>query len=124
MSKIRISREDMLKSKVVEPGWYPCEIVRSSEAPSKTDGSMNYTVEMKILDGPFKDVTVYRLFNEKGMGYAVRFLESLGAKVDPDKGGEFDLDRAVGKKLTVYIKNEIYEGQMRNRVEDFRPIDS
>lgn len=121
MAKFKITQDDLNRSKVVEPGWYPVEVKDYTESVAKTDGSTNATIEMGILEGPFKGAVLYRLFNEKAPGFIIPFLRALGVDV-PEDGGEFDLSATVGRRLRVYVKNEEWQGQIKNRVEDFRPL--
>lgn len=125
--KMRISADDLKRGTIVDPNWYPAQVKSVEVKPSKGDGSTNWNFKIELLSGKGKDgkdyagVIVYRLFNEKAMGFAVPFVEALGQKVGPD-GGEFDPNFAVNKKLMVYIKNREYEGKLQNEVADFRPV--
>lgn len=122
MPKIVLTKEDLLRGTVLKPGWYPVEIMDVTESQAQSDGSLNITIEMKVSSGESAGVPLYRLFNEKGFGFARRFLEALNAKIDPNKESqEFELANTKGKKLEAYVKNELWDGLMRNRVEDFRP---
>jgi hypothetical protein len=121
--KLRISREDLLKSKIVEPGWYPSEVIKVDEATSKAGDSMNWNVTVRLLaPDAFAGVTIIRTFNEKAPGFAVNFLKACGANIGED-GGEFDMSASMGRKLMSYIKTDIYNGQQKNKAEDFRPIE-
>ena len=117
-----ITREDLLRGKVVSPGWYPLFIKTVIKGEAKTDGSMKVDVTFVVTaDGPFKDVPVPRTFSEKAPGFTVPFIEAVSKKkIDLDKGGTFDLAVAQGKKVWGYIKNEMYQNHLVNRVEDFR----
>ena len=123
MPKITITREDILKSKVFDPGWYAVEVVDVDEKDSKAGDSTNYTVEFRVIHGIYKDASLYRLFNTKGMGYIVPFLAALGVVVG-DAGDTFELDAAKGKRLKVHCSNRSFEGKTRNDVDDFAPIDA
>jgi hypothetical protein len=121
--KLKITREDLLRSKVVAPEWYPTEITKVDEHPSKAADSINWDVTLKILAPPeCEGVTIIRTFNEKAPGFAVNFLKACGAKIDEATGGEFDMQAAVGRKVLTYVKNETWQGTMRNKAEDFRPV--
>ena len=122
MPKITISREDLQRGKVLDPGWYPAEITDVQDKASKKGDSINTTISFDIADGPFKGCKVFRLFNEKAPGFAVPFLQALGVEI-PEDGGTFDLKNAIGRKIMVYVKNELYEGSMMNRVEGFKPLE-
>lgn len=128
--KMRFTKEDLLKGRPIEPHWYPAECVSYEQKPSKgEDKSLNTTFKFKLLEGAVspsgKDMAgafVYRLFNEKGMGFAAPFIEVVTGKPANEEGGEFDPDEAKGKKMLIYITNRMYEGRLQNEVSDFRPI--
>ena len=118
-----ITPDDLKKGTLVDPGWYPAVIKNVEEKPSKTDGSQNWNLEFKIEgDSKFNGVPVYRTFNEKGAGFAKNFVTAGGGVIDEKKGFEVDFQRTVGTKLNIYVKNRLYEGNMRNEVADFRKL--
>lgn len=121
MSKFRMSEEDINRSKLVEPGWYNVEVTDCQDAMSKAGDSVNTTLTMKILDGPFKGAILFKLYNEKAPGLAIPLLKALGVEIVPDM--EVDLEATKGRKVRAYVKNEEWQGVVRNRVEDFRPLD-
>lgn len=121
MPRITITREDIQRGKVLDPGWYPAEVVDVKESATKAGDSMNTTIEFKIIDGPSLGVTVYRLFNEKAPGFVIPFLQAFAVEI-PEDGGTFDLQNTIGRKLSIYIKNELYNGAMKNRVEGFKSM--
>lgn len=116
-----VSREDILRNKTIDPGWYKVVIKKVSQEPASTDGSTNTWIDMVITDGPFKDVPLRRNFNEKGAGFAVPFIKALGGTIN-ENGGSFDMERAQGKTLQVYVKNGMYNNRPQNQVEDFKPV--
>jgi hypothetical protein len=125
--KMRITAEDLKRGLIVDPNWYPVVVKSVEVKPSKGDGSTNWNYKLEILSGKSKDgkdyagAMVYRLFNEKAMGFAIPFVEACGQKVGAE-GAEIDPNFPIGKKLMVYVKNREYEGRMQNEVADFRPI--
>jgi len=125
--KMRITAADLKRGIICDPNWYPVVVKSVEVKPSKGDGSTNWNYKLEILAGKNKDgkelagVIVYRLFNEKAMGFAVPFVEACGQKVEKE-GAEIDPNFPIGKKLMVYVKNREYEGRMQNEVADFRPI--
>lgn len=121
--KLRISREDLMKSKVIAPEWYPCEVTKVDEHPSKSGDSINWDIHMKVLSPvDVAGVVLIRTFNEKAPGFAVEFIEACGGKIDAENGGDFELGAATGRKLNVLVKNEMYNGTMRNKADGFRPL--
>lgn len=118
-SPFRIGREDLLRSKVVQPGWYPALIKSVTTKPAKTDGSLNTTIHCVIQGGAFDGVPVDRLFSEKAPGFAENFVVAVtGAPVDPDQ--EYDFERAVGKEVMIYVKNREWQGRLTNDIADFK----
>jgi len=124
--KMRFSADDLRRNLVLDPNWYPAVVKSLEIKPAKTDASTNWNYKLEILSGKGKDgkdyagTSVYRMFNEKAMGFARPFVEALGVSLKEDD--EFDPNSAIGKKLMVYVKNREYEGKLQNDVADFRPI--
>lgn len=119
----RVTPEDLVRGKVLKPGWYPATIKGFSEKAAKTDGSTNFVFEFTV-DGPedCQGVVLMRTFSEKAPGMMVPLLEAAGAKIDPKSTNTFDLDALVGRQIQVYNNNREYEGRIRNDVTDFRPL--
>lgn len=117
---IEFSQKDLLRGKVITPGWYRVHIDSVGEAPSKDGGSTNYPVEATILfnadngDKEFAGVPIDYNFNSKAIGFAVGFLSSFGVEVK--SGARFDLASAAGKETDVYVENGEYQGRIVNRV--------
>jgi hypothetical protein len=127
-TRLTITKEDLLKSKILEPGWYKVKITNATSKPASTDGSIVYTLEMVVTSGPKqKDgampagLKLFRTYSEKAPGFAVKLFQALGAKIDPEKGAEVDFASTVGRELGAYVKNDLYKGVMKNVVEDFQP---
>ena len=129
-TKLTITKEDLLKSKILEAGWYSAKVRGTTTKPAGTDGSTVYTVEMIVIGGPNqKDggspigVPLYKTYSEKAPGFAVKFFQVLGAKIDPNKAStEVDFDGTKDRELKVFVKNDLWKGVMRNVVEDFEPL--
>ncbi len=72
-------------------------------------------------DQKFAGIPIDWNFNSKAIGFAVGFLESLGATVAADT--RFDLAAAKGKEIDVYVENDTYQGRLVNRVNHkYRPV--
>ena len=129
-TKLTITKEDLLKSKILEPSWYPVKVRGTTTKPAGTDGSTVYTVEMIVTGGPTqKDggspigVPLYKTYSEKAPGFAVKFFQVLGANIDPNKAStDVDFDAAKDRELKAFVKNDLWKGVMRNIVEDFEPL--
>lgn len=130
MPIISITQKDILRGKLVDPGWYRVKIEDIGEKTSKSGDSQNFPVEATILfnsetkSEEFKGVPLNWNFNEKAMGFAVGFLNALDVAVPPD-GGRFELSAAIGKVIDVTVVRGEYEGRPVNRVEHKyrKPVD-
>lgn len=120
MTSLRYSKDDLLRGKIVDPGWYDAKVYDIKEYAAASDGSQNWDIHLRIIDGPFDGVPIKRTFNEKAPGFAIKYAEAFGFKTDPN-GGEIPLMNTNGKNVRIYIKNELYNGRMTNKVEDFAP---
>lgn len=121
-----LSPDDLKKSDLVEPGWYPAEIVGYEEKEAETDGSTNCTFKFKIIDGPAKGVSPNKLFNEKALGFGKNLWKSLNLPFDAVKGYELTTElfqAQVGKKVKIYIKRgKSNKGNEFNDITDFQPM--
>jgi hypothetical protein len=118
---IEISDRDILRSKLVTPGWYLVKVESVTEKMSKDGNSTNWVVEGTILENDdtgnkdFAGVpTPYWNFNSKAPGFAVGFIAAVSRK-DVAKG-RYSLESATGKEVAVKITNELFEGRMVNRL--------
>ena len=122
MPLVEFSNRDLLRGKLVTPGWYRVRIESVGEAPTTgpKGPSTNYPVEGTILfngdDGnvEFKDVPLDWNFNSKAIGFAVGFLQAFGVEVKA--GQRFDLKAAEARELDVFVENDTWQNRMINRV--------
>ena len=121
--RVKITAEDLLKSKIVPPGWYTAEIKQCDEKPANTDKSQNWTYHFVITEGDYKGVKIYKTFNEKAAGRFVPLLKALGTTV-PKEGTDFDPQRLIGKTLRINVVNELYLGDMKNQIAEFAPLEA
>ena len=120
--KISITRENLLRSKVVPPGWQRMLVKSVLQATAKTDGSDLVKLVLVVVGGNYDGVPIDHNFSEKAPGFAVPFIEAIiGRKVNPD-GEDFDMAQAQGREVMGYVKNEEYKGQIKNHVADFRAV--
>ena len=124
---ISFTEKDLLRGKVVDPGWYVVRVEGiGAWTPSKDGGSQNSNVEVVIVkaesgDETFKGVPLDWNFNSKAIGFAVGFLAGFGVEVTP--GQRFDLESAVGKELLIFVENDNWQGRTVNRVNHkYKPI--
>ena len=121
LQKMTITEEDLLRSKIVTPGWYKA-VVKDINQEQAADGqSLNTIVDIIVTeDGEFKGVPLKRYFSEKAPGFSVTFFEACGAKIAA--GSSYAWEPCKGKTLQVYVINGEYRGRKTNVAEDFRPV--
>src|SRR5678816_287793 len=117
---ITFSNSDMLRDKLVDPGWYDVLINDVIEAPSKDGGSTNWKMEATIIkngDGneEFAGVPLIWNFNSKAISFAIGFLQALGVNVEPDK--RYDLAQAKGQRVQVWVIRGEFDGRPKNQVQ-------
>lgn len=123
MAVVSFSDRDLLRGKIVTPGWYRVKIQSVGEAPAKQSDkgpSTNYPVEATILfngdtgDREFAGIPLDWNFNSKAIGFAVGFLQAFGVEVK--SGTRFDLKSAEERELDVFVENDTYQNRLVNRV--------
>lgn len=122
MPIIEISEKDILRGKIITPSWYRVKIDSVGQKMAASGTSTNYPVEGTIVqDSDSGDKTFAGCptpgswnFNDKAIGFAIPFLESLGVTVTP--GMRVDLKAAEGKEIDVFIENDMYDGRVVNRI--------
>lgn len=127
MPIVTFSEEDILRNKIVTPGWYTVRVTRVGTKPAKGDNPDTTTIWP--IDGTiirnaengseeFSGVPTPAGWNfndnPKARGFIVGFFNSLGAEVKPGKAME--LAAAEGRELDVFIENDTYEGRITNRI--------
>ena len=123
MTKMTILPEDHLKGKVIPPGVYPAEVADVEEKPAKKDQSQNWNLTFRITEGEYKGVVVFKTFNEKWKTSAIPFAEACGGNIDPKKPYDLDFQKTLKCKLRIVVKNQLYDGTMRNQVDGFLPAE-
>jgi len=124
---ITFNEQDILRNKIVTPGWYHVRVDRVLEKPST--GTNPETTTIWPLEGTiiknadngseeFAGVPTPAGWNfndnPKAKGFMIGFFSSLGAEVTP--GTRMELKVAEGKELEVFIENDTYEGRIVNRI--------
>ena len=121
MAVLSLSKSDILRSKIVKAGWHPVTVKKVNQEPAKSDGgaSMNHVIDFEIDEGEFAGVPLRTWISEKAPGTGMSFLRGCGFKISED-GGDFDLDKTMGKKLMARVETREFKGNFQNSVVDFR----
>jgi hypothetical protein len=119
MGMFDIDETDILEGTILDPGWYPVTVRTCEEKASQKDGSAYWAMTGVVANGSGKGVPLRWAFSEKFKSPAITFLRALGVDVKP---GQVDLEGSVGKTLSIYIDNELYNGRMQNKAGDYRVL--
>lgn len=122
-----LTPDDLKKGDLVEPNWYPIELVDYQEEPAGTDKSTNCLFFFKIFDGPNKGVSPRTQFNEKALGYGKNLWAAFEIPFDKVKGYELSTElfkSLIGKKIKGHIKRgkNKESGKEFNELDDFQPL--
>ena len=122
-----LSPDDLKRGDLVEPGWYPLELVDYTEEPANTDKSTNCIFLFRVFDGKDKGVSPRTQYNEKALGFGKNLWAALKLPFDKVKGYELSTElfkSQVGKKIKGYIKRgKSDKGNEFNELKDFQPIE-
>lgn len=118
-----VSKEDILRGRQGQPGWYLLTIGQVTSGPGKNDPQSNtVTINMVIKDGPDKSVVgapVNHYLSEKAPGMAVPFIEAVTGKKLPETGAAPDIEKSVGRDIKAYLKWDL---QFKSwKCDDFMP---
>jgi hypothetical protein len=128
MPIITVTDKDILRGKVVTPGWYRVKVDAVGEALASSGKTTNYPVEGTIVKNSDDGSTDFAgvptpptwMFNSGYISKAEGFIVSLGGQWN---AGRIDLGAAAGKEIDVFIENELYQGSMVNRINHkYRPV--
>lgn len=127
MSLIKFTTGDVLRSKLLENGWYKWAITSiKGPYPSAAGDSNNFDVVFTLIE--HTDETngkeLKRVFSAKAISMMIPLICAVrGVKPDTMKpeGFDFDFDELLGKKVDGLVTSEIYQGNMQNRVETYAP---
>lgn len=128
MALFNITVEDQKRGELIEPAWYPFEVVGVTEKKAGKDAkhpdSLLTVVKCRGLEGKAKDHAVYVQFSEVAPGFVVPFARVMGWKLDGSKEEKVELTEKniKGKRFLGLIGHEVYGGVSKNVFADYRPM--
>lgn len=123
MPVVTFTKDDIRSSHLVEkPDWYGYEIVKVNPKPAKSDGSTNYWITFRGLDGEMEGVLVTEMWNIKAPWSMVNLYRGTHGGNDPKAGEEFKLEDTLNIKLQAYTNRGDKFGTIANCLKDFRPL--
>lgn len=123
MGIFETSEKQLNRDKLLEPGWFPWEIVDVEDKPASSDQSNNCWVTVEGIGDSNRYVQVSILFNEKWSPILIPFIKgALGQ--DPKAGDKFEFtkERLQGRQFEGLNSPKLYKSKMTNNLVDFRPL--
>ena len=102
MAIIRLTKEDILQTKLVENSdWYKCKVKEAKVEAAKKDQSTNYVFYCTVVEGKETGVPVRCSFSEKFLGPFEGFKVACGG--EPGEGA-FNTDAFVDRELMIFVE--------------------
>lgn len=126
MPKIKFTKQDLLESKQLTPGWRQLVCKSVDYGPGKNDPSSNvYTCVFVIDSGADAGVPIRVWFSEKqtAIRRLVDYLSCFTPNGELDESKEYDVTATIGLKLEGYCLHEVNDnGQRFNTIQEFRKL--
>lgn len=119
-----VTKEDVAKNRLVEPGWHPVEVADFQIALSKKKDSNNAIYDFKVLSPNFAGAMIRIYFNEKAAGAMTPLLLAMGNKQNEDGSIDVNLSKEslVGLKVKAFIVRGEFEGKPKNEITDYAAL--
>ena len=129
MGVMQVSRRDMKRGNILDPGWYDVKIVDVQEQTNKKKDGLNTIIDFEVVSENTRvNGTPLRLtISDKFVSSGVPLMEALDPEaLDDDEGGNFTWDRDIqrGLKVKAMVKTGEYNNRPQNEIHDFAPFDA
>jgi hypothetical protein len=121
-TKLTVTREDVVATALLTPGWYKCICNTYEEKPSKGDASLNRNLGFLVKEGESEGVKLRTTFNEKFAPLLGDFINAVGGEFK--EGNSYDLEDAftAKKEVLIHVKRGEYNGKPTNEIDGFRAV--
>jgi hypothetical protein len=123
---IRFTKDDFMMGKVMKPGYYHALVKGIVPKPAKSDASTVYNIQLKVVEkGENFGVPITDYMSEKALGIGgIRLVRALNGGNEPKPDENYDLENGRGKIVKIHVINEMYNGRLKNTVDDYDVPDS
>ncbi|MEX0595359.1 MAG: hypothetical protein WD512_02585 [Candidatus Paceibacterota bacterium] len=126
MPRVNMTQDDLLRSKLLTPGWYTVFVKDLEEKTAGTDGSALYVYHLRVEENVKGDKSIAGVplrfqISEKAIGMAMPILAACGWKAT---AGSVELKDCLNKHIQAFVQRGEYNGRPQNEIVDFRPAPS
>lgn len=126
-TKVKITKSDVLRSKILEAAWYPATVKALSEEVASSGESTNYITDF-VVDSPpaLAGTPIRHWFNDGDAGRSTwpAFFNAFGAQINENmkEDVEVDFQLTIGKSLEIYVQpgENPKNKKAVNQIIDFR----
>lgn len=120
MPLLKFTAADVLRTKVLEKGWYNVQVKTVSDFTTSKAGDSN-NIKITFLVEGTEGKEIERTYNSKAMSMMIPLIAACTGQVIKPENFDFDTDTLKGKKCDGKIDIEMYEGNPKNVLNDFVP---
>ena len=122
MPVVKITQDDINRSKQPDAGWHLMRVEKLTESDSSKKDSKNWTFDCVILRSQAGSHNAgrfgYARFNSKAPGMLIPFISALTDSNDIGPT-EVDLNDLVGKEFWGRIDDDVYDGKIQKRLNEY-----
>ena len=123
MSVFTISKDDLVKRKLIPEGWYPMYIEGTTTGKNKESGAMTCTVKFRVTGGEKEGHVIETIYSEKFVSRVIDLYEGITGTELSDPG-QLDLSKLIKRPFLGYVNHNTYNGETNNQVSGARPADA
>lgn len=124
MSIIKVTEKMLRKFVTLDKNWYAFEVVEVDGPKPNKKQTLELRITAKVIQGDNAGAEV--MFYQYPDSFAGPFIALASAieGVEIQPGMEIDPEKWVGKQYWAEANEDMYEGKIRNKFEEFRHIES
>lgn len=119
MPVITFTQGDILRGKLLDPGWYTFKITTINQITAKAGGSINTVVTFELRNHAAQGKEIQLYFNSKAKSGIIPVFAAVVGPVEP--GSPYDTDDLLNKEIDCKVVHDTYEGNLKNDITEFLP---
>jgi|WetSurMetagenome_2_1015567.scaffolds.fasta_scaffold404833_1 hypothetical protein len=125
MPTVSFSDEDIKSGFLVQtPGRYNYELTKVKTKAAKTDGSPNYILQFKGLNGEMEGVVVFVQISSKAKWLLAPIFRAANNGEPLEKDKSYEIDDLVGCTFSAMTsRGQSEQGNYFNNLSDWKPVE-